>query len=172
MPTRTHKVYEHLSGEPGTSQTHVDALLANPAIVTEAEKAAAKARAQEEYMAVLLLTKSDPWQYGSLVVDIENQHTRGQDRYPETMSTAYDMLVHYQNPTPSVQLQQQDSGVSFYQHDEDKHDGVPNNSPPHNVGDRALQGMGGQAVMEVMVVVGTQAGLAVTCDPTGRWRDD
>ena len=54
------KVYEHLSGEPGTSQTHVDALLANPAIATEAEKAAAKARAQEEYMAVLLLTMSDP----------------------------------------------------------------------------------------------------------------
>ena len=64
----------------------------NPTVVEVAE---AKATAREEYLAVLLIRKSDPKRYGQLVLELENNHTRGADQYPTTMEQAYDMLVNY-----------------------------------------------------------------------------
>ena len=54
------KVYEHLSGEPGTLKARTDALLAEPDTSTPIETDGAQVRTRDEYLGVLLLTKSDP----------------------------------------------------------------------------------------------------------------
>ena len=107
------EVYEHLGGEPGTSSARIDARVMDLEDLEERE--VAKIDAREEYIAVLLLTKSDPKRYASLVADIENQHTRGQDVYPTTVSGAYDLLVNYRNPNQAMRMQTQDTRVAFAQ---------------------------------------------------------
>ena len=96
------EVYEQLGGEPGTSSARIDARVMDLEDLEERE--AAKIDAREEYIAVLLLTKSDPKRYASLVADIENQHTRGQDMYPTTVSGAYDLLVNHRNPNQAMRM--------------------------------------------------------------------
>ena len=75
--------------------------------------------AQEEYLVVLLLTKSDPKRYGSLVTDVENAYTRGQNGYPTTVRGAYDMLVNYKNPNQALRMQNQDTRIAFAQDAQD-----------------------------------------------------
>ena len=53
------EVYEHLGGEPGTSKARVDSLLIDPDLVDDDERQESKTKARDEYLAVLLLTKSD-----------------------------------------------------------------------------------------------------------------
>ena len=102
------KVYEHLGGEPGTSKARVDSLMIDPDLADEDERQEAKTKAREEYLAVLLLTKSDPKRYATLVTDVENAYTRGQNGYPTTVSGAYDMLINYKNPNQALRMQNQD----------------------------------------------------------------
>ena len=61
------EVYEHLMGEPGTSKAHLDALLADPDTATPHECDGPRSGANDEYLAVLLLVRRDPKQYGVLV---------------------------------------------------------------------------------------------------------
>ena len=96
------EVYEQLSGEPGTSKARFDSLLIDPELADDDDIQDAKTKTREEYLAVLLLTKSDPERYGSLVTDVENAYTRGQNGYPTTVSGAYDMLVNYKNPNQAL----------------------------------------------------------------------
>ena len=96
-------MYEHLGGEPGTSQSRLVDFLKNaadPTNPTDAEKATAIMAAREEYLAISFLMKSDKKRYGSLLVDVENEYTRGIDSYPKTLSKAYDMLVNYRSAQP------------------------------------------------------------------------
>ena len=109
------EVYEHLGGEPGCSEARVNARLIDPEMADADEIRGAKTEAREEYLAVMLLFKSDPKRYANLVADLENQHTRGQDGYPSTLSAAYDMLINYRNPSSSTHLHGQDSGMAFAQ---------------------------------------------------------
>ena len=113
------EVYEHLGGEPGTSKARVDTLLMDPELADDDERMEAKTKAREEYLAVLLLTKSDPKRYGTLVTDVENAYTRGQNGYPTTVSGAYDMLVNYKNPNHALRMQNQDTGIAFVQDSQD-----------------------------------------------------
>ena len=96
------EVYEHLSGEPGISKARIDSLLIDPELADNDDRQDAKTKAREEYLAVLLLTKSDPKRYGSLVTNVENVYTRGQNGYPTTVSGAYDMLINYKNPNKAL----------------------------------------------------------------------
>ena len=96
------EVYEQLSGEPGTSKARIDSLLIDPELADDDDRQDAKTKTREEYLAVLLLTKSDPERYGSLVTDVENAYTQGQNGYPTTVSGAYDMLVNYKNPNQAL----------------------------------------------------------------------
>ena len=109
------EVYEHLGGEPGTSKARVDSLLIDPDLVDVDKRQEARIKAREEYLAVLLLTKSDPKRYATLVTDVENAYTRGQNGYPTTVSGAYDMLVNYKNPNQALRMQNQDTGIAFAQ---------------------------------------------------------
>ena len=109
------EVYEHLGGEPGTSKARVDSLLIDPDLADEDERQEAKTKAREEYLSVLLLTKSDPKRYATLVTDMENAYTSGQNGYPTTVSGAYDMLVNYKNSNQALRMQNQDTGIAFAQ---------------------------------------------------------
>ena len=102
-------------GEPGCSEARVNVRLIDPKMANSDEIRDAKTEAREEYLAVMLLFKSDPKRYANLVADLENQHTRGQDGYPTTLSAAYDMLINYRNPSSSTHLHGQDSGMAFAQ---------------------------------------------------------
>ena len=116
------EVYEHLGGEPGISKARVDTLLVDPEIADDDERIEAKTKAREEYIAVLLLTKSDPKRYATLVTEVENAYTRGQNGYPTTVSGAYDMLVNYKNPNHALRMQNQDTGIAFVQDSQDSAD--------------------------------------------------
>ena len=116
------EVYEHLGGEPGTSKARIDSLLIDPKLADDDDKLEAKSKAREEYLAVLLLTKSDPKRYGTLVTDVENAYTRGQNGYPTMVSGAYDMLVNYRNPNQALRMQNQDTGIAFAQDSQDVDD--------------------------------------------------
>ena len=96
------EVYEHLSGEPGILKARIDSLLIDPELADDDDRQDAKTKAREEYLAVLLLTKSDPKRYGSLVTNVENVYTRGQNGYPTMVSGAYDMLINYKNPNKAL----------------------------------------------------------------------
>ena len=116
------EVYEHLGGEPGTSKARVDSILIDPDLADDDERQEAKTKARDEYLAVLLLTKSDHKRYGPLITDVENAYTRGQDGYPTTVSGAYDMLVNYKNPNQASRMQNQDTGIAFAQDGQDGED--------------------------------------------------
>ena len=123
------EVYEHFGGEPGTNSQRVNEELqdtaANPSNPTVVERASAVSHARDAYMATLLLLKSDNKRYGALIADLENEHTRGVDAYPTSLSTAYDMLVNYKT-TATNRFHSQDGGMSFYtdgDRDTDEHDG-------------------------------------------------
>ena len=74
---RSHvEVVEHLGGQPGVTDARIQALMEEPddaddadAVAQAREEAAISAR--EEYMAMMLLLKSDPNRYGGLVADIQ-----------------------------------------------------------------------------------------------------
>ena len=116
------EVYEHQGGEPRISKARVDTLLVDPELADDDERTEAKTKAKEEYLAVLLLTKSDPKRYATLVTEVENAYTRGQNGYPTTVSGAYDMLVNYKNPNHALRMQNQDTGIAFVQDSQDSAD--------------------------------------------------
>ena len=107
------EVYEHLGGEPGAESSRIEAQLDDPVTATDQERDEAKSKAREEYLATMLLMKSDPKRYGSLVAEITNAYTRGADQFPETINGAYDMLVNYVNPAPPASITNDDMGIAF-----------------------------------------------------------
>ena len=116
------EVYEHLGGEPGTSKARVDSHLIDPDLADDDKRQEAKTKARDEYLAVLLLTKSNHKRYGPLITNVENAYTRGQDGYPTTVSGSYDMLVNYKNPNQASRMQNQDTGIAFAQDGQDGED--------------------------------------------------
>ena len=125
------EVYEHLGWEPGVSKVRIESLLIDPESADEDDVQEAKLKAREEYLAVLLLTKSDPKRYGTLITDVENAYTRGQNGYPTTVSGAYDILVNYRNPNQALRMQNQDMGIAFAQ---DSQDGDDTTEPSQQYG--------------------------------------
>ena len=114
--------YEHHGGQPGLQEIRVqaklDTLAADPAAPTDVKTAQAREAAREEYLAVLLIRLSDPKRYSTLIVNSQNNHTRGTDEYPTTIAKAYDMLVHYRNPSRQPRMDRQDMDMSFYNEDD------------------------------------------------------
>ena len=123
------KIYEHVRGKPGMSAARVVKYLADLADAEDAKLLAnAKRAACDQYLATPLILHSDPCHYGSLVMDLMNQHTRGIDGYPETSTTAFDMLVSYKQPHQQHQLHAQDGGMAFTQDNGDDGGGSDNHA--------------------------------------------
>ena len=107
---------ESLGGEIGCQAErvfeHLKKTAADPNNPTPDETEAARLIAKDRYLAILFLVNSDRRRYGGLVRDITNQHTRGVNGYPDSLSAAYDYLVNYQgNRTGGLT---DDGGLSFY----------------------------------------------------------
>ena len=127
---------------PGRMQTHLTITAADPLHPTAIEISHAKTVVTEEYLAVLFLRKSDPKRYGSLVSELQNNHTRGTDQYPMTISHAYDMLVNYRNPQSTFRFDRQDHGVSFYTEEDGNEDDTDTRGPSGGRGQGRGRGNG------------------------------
>ena len=67
----------------------------NPDVLTAVERTTACNIAKDEYLAICFLMNSNKHCYGGLIRDIENEHTRESNTYPDTLTGAYDYLVNY-----------------------------------------------------------------------------
>ena len=63
----------------------------------------AKGNVREQLLAYGLLSNLDKRQYGSLVEDLDNAHTFGDDKYPRTQQRAYEYALNYKKYTPKKQ---------------------------------------------------------------------
>jgi hypothetical protein len=65
---------------------------------------------------------SDRRRYGGLICDIENEHTRGSNTYPDTLTGAYDYPVNYK--AERLSNNDQDKGkLAFYNKDDQNDSG-------------------------------------------------
>eukprot|EP00543_Licmophora_paradoxa_P002396 CAMPEP_0202453532 /NCGR_PEP_ID=MMETSP1360-20130828/11488_1 /ASSEMBLY_ACC=CAM_ASM_000848 /TAXON_ID=515479 /ORGANISM="Licmophora paradoxa, Strain CCMP2313" /LENGTH=411 /DNA_ID=CAMNT_0049072657 /DNA_START=111 /DNA_END=1343 /DNA_ORIENTATION=+ len=64
-------------------------------VPTEDEYEKAKDMAQEQFHAILLIRHADKNRFGQLIAYLENSFTMGEDRYPRTVTKAYEILVNY-----------------------------------------------------------------------------
>jgi len=64
-------------------------------VPTEDEYEKAKDMAQEQFHAILLIRHADKNRFGELIAYLENSFTMGEDRYPRTVTKAYEILVNY-----------------------------------------------------------------------------
>ena len=88
-----------VGGYPGAIRTKLDELGYNPDTPTPAEYDEAYNIVKEEHIATCFLTGADRQQYGQLIRDYENSFIEGNDRFPKTLTDAYNLLVKYkQNP--------------------------------------------------------------------------
>jgi Zinc knuckle len=87
----------------------------NLANATRDETIAIQTVARERFLATSFLLNSDWSRYGRLIVDIENAFIQGQNRYPTTITAAYNLLVNWkQDPRNFIQsLGPTNDGVSF-----------------------------------------------------------
>jgi hypothetical protein len=83
---------------------------------TEDERRTATQEAKDKYLARLFLVNSDKKRYGSLIRDIRNDFTRGQDTYPDTLTGAYDFIVNYEAPRSTRHVDE--GGMAFYNQDQ------------------------------------------------------
>ena len=112
----------HLHGEFGTDEAYVtqrvESEYGDPFDATV--RAAMILTIREEYLAMRFFVHADPKRYGPLIANAQNDFVGGIDKYPKTISKAYDMLVNYVSPTKISNTDDQDGGMSFYQEDNNR----------------------------------------------------
>ena len=85
---------------------------------TPDELAIARTRASDEYLGVQLVRRSDPTRYGAMMAGLKNDFTLGVDKYPKTLTDAYDAILHFEapvnKPSHSNRGQAAESGVSYH----------------------------------------------------------
>ena len=65
--------------------------------ITEAEKLIVNSSASELYQLTMFLHQSDRRRYGKLLHELENDFTKGNDDYPDTLVKAYHLLSEYKH---------------------------------------------------------------------------
>ena len=94
----------------------------DPDVPTVVEHATAHNTAKDEYLAICFLMNSNKRRYGGLIRDIENEHTRGTNTYPDTLTRAYDYLVNFKTSRLSNN-DQDEGGLAFYNEDDQNDSG-------------------------------------------------
>ena len=94
---------------------------------------------REEYLAMRFFVHAVSMRYGSLGANAQNDFVTGLDKYPKTVSKAYDMLMNFVNPSKSHNVDHQDAGMSFYQEGNNRNAGR-GNSGRNNAGGRGRGG--------------------------------
>ena len=107
-------VLEHYGGAVGVdkgSQELIEKYLEPGATVSSETK---KKMSRDRALAIQFLKGADRKRYGNLLIELENQFSRGTDQYPPDLTAAYGMLVSYRgtrqsappsSPSPSPGLQ-------------------------------------------------------------------
>jgi uncharacterized membrane protein YgcG len=110
-------IYIHAGGDPGCTS----ARYGNFKLSTEdpdnndAHYKLSVQRCCDDWVGMVLLLKSDPKRYNTLMANLINSYTRGQDVNPNNPTGAYDMLVHYHSPTSNAHAHVQDHSLAFAQ---------------------------------------------------------
>jgi uncharacterized membrane protein YgcG len=114
---------DRLGGDIGGHSDRIDTLLeeiaVDPDMPTDVERDQARARAKDQYLAIMFLMNSDRARYGSLIRDVENEYTRGSDSYPTSLSAAYDYLVNYRGAVRTPH-DPDESGLAYYTEEGDR----------------------------------------------------
>jgi hypothetical protein len=95
---------------------------------------------REEYLAMRFFVHADPKRFGPLIANAQNDFVGGVDKYPKTISKAYDMLVNYVSPTKLSAGEDQDTGMSFFQEDNGRGSAGRGNGGRGNGGGRGRGG--------------------------------
>ena len=113
---------QQLSGELGVEASRVREQLDNDETVmdannpSEAEQTRVRNTAQEAFLAVDFLVKSDMKRFGSLLAELENSYTQGVDGYPIMLASSFNMVVNYKDPSkyraPTRDVNE--DGMSFF----------------------------------------------------------
>jgi hypothetical protein len=107
------QVLEHYGAALGAEGPYQDALKAKimadkPGLSSTQYQALTKLAAKQKAVAIGFLKRADRRQYGCLWSDLENNFTRGQDQYPEDLTSAYNMLLNYKAPQQERRAQPRD----------------------------------------------------------------
>jgi hypothetical protein len=97
----TVKVIEHCGGDIGTDRSLVTEALGgrDRAIASDAVIANAEQSAKEKYLSCAFILGVDKICYGRFLEDLENSFMQGIDKFPKSMTEAYNILVNWkQNP--------------------------------------------------------------------------
>jgi hypothetical protein len=110
-------IFIHAGGDPSCTSAHYRdfALPTEDSGNDDAHYKLAVQHCCDNWVGVVLLLKSDPKGYSTLMADLINSYTRGQDVYPNNPTSAYDMLVNYHSPTSHARTHVQDHGLAFAQ---------------------------------------------------------
>ncbi len=126
------EVIEHQGGSIGadiglvcymlrtTNQPDIAKKVEEEETLTDDEKIkvkAAQVQARERYLASLFLKVVSRAEYGSLLDDLQNQVSWGQEVMPNTLASAYDICLNYHNRSArqNRNRNQNETGVSFLQ---------------------------------------------------------
>jgi hypothetical protein len=89
------QVYEHCGGFVEPSPGCLEYVVGQEGWNANRVTAAQRSSVREMEMAMLFFLHADKNRFGNLIVDTENDYTRGNDTYPKTMTDALNLLVNY-----------------------------------------------------------------------------
>ena len=121
---------QQLGGELGMEASHVREQLNNDETImdvnnpTEVEEMHARNTAHEAFLVVDFLVKSDMKRFGSLLAELENSYTHGVDGYPVTLTSSFDMIVNYRDPSKyrTSTHDINEDGLSFFNNQGEPHE--------------------------------------------------
>ena len=105
-------VLEHYGGSVGVDKGSQDLIVKylDPDVITTSETK--KRMSRDRALAIQFLKGADKKRFGNLLIELENQFTRGTDQYPVDVTAAYGMLVSYRGPRQPQNQQQGQSSTS------------------------------------------------------------
>ena len=80
------------------------------------DKRKALSKWKKKFLAVCYLRTLDKKWYGSLIENLKNDYTIGNDKYPEDLKSAYNYSLHYKKYNPPTEtILDNKKGLSFVQ---------------------------------------------------------
>jgi hypothetical protein len=72
-----------------------------------------------------MLTAADVARYSRLLEDLDNDYTKGNDKYPRTVAEAYNLIINYRQARPAARIYHDTEGVAFANIKEEGDEGAP-----------------------------------------------
>eukprot|EP00978_Attheya_sp_CCMP212_P038031 scaffold184587_cov28-Attheya_sp.AAC.1 len=110
-------VIEHSGGtigdEPGIVEAIATRLGLDLSNVDEAQELALRQAARQHYLAVAFIFNSDRNRFGRLLENLENDYLLGDDNYPKSLTSAYNLLTNFREDQRNMLRGSSNDGVSF-----------------------------------------------------------